>query len=128
MSEKKRQALIVVGHGSHFSGKSAAPVFAHVQRLRERALFDEVVPAFWKEEPSLREVIRTVNAHEVVIVPLFISEGYFTEKVLPRELGLAQAAPNSVSWIDGKRVIYAAPVGTHPAMTSVLFCRREHVR
>ena len=127
MSEKKRRALIVVGHGSHFSGKSAAPVWAHVQALRERRLFDEVVPAFWKEEPSLREVIRTVNAHEVVIVPLFISEGYFTERILPRELGLAQATANTVSWIDGKRVIYGAPVGTHPAMTSVLLARARQI-
>lgn len=119
----------MVGHGSHFSGDSAAPVFAHVEALRERAffLFDEVVPAFWKEEPSLREVIRSVNAHEVVIVPLFISEGYFTEQILPRELGLAQATANTVSWIDGKRVIYGAPVGTHPAMTSVLEARARHI-
>ena len=127
MNIKKRRALIVVGHGSHFSGNSAAPLFAHVQVLRERGLFDEVVPAFWKEEPSLREVIRSVNAHEVVIVPLFISEGYFTQQVLPRELGLAQGTPNTVSWVDGKRVIYGAPVGTHPAMTEVLEARAQPV-
>jgi sirohydrochlorin cobaltochelatase len=29
-----------------------------------------------------------VEADEVYVVPLFISEGYFTEEVIPRELGL----------------------------------------
>jgi sirohydrochlorin cobaltochelatase len=120
MTQTKRRALVLVGHGSHLNGDSAAPVFAHVAALRALNLFDEVVPAFWKEEPSLREVIRATNAHEIIVVPLFISDGYFTEQVIPRELGLVRPTPNTISFIDGKHVIYTLPVGTHPAMTSVV--------
>lgn len=122
-----RRALIVVGHGSHLNGESATPLLAHLAHLRPLASFEEVVPAFWKEEPSLRDVIRATPAHEAVVVPLFISEGYFTEQVIPRELGLTQPEANRASWVGETRVLYAAPVGTHPTMTAVIEARAHEV-
>jgi sirohydrochlorin ferrochelatase len=46
---------------------------------------------FWKEEPSLRDVLFLFDPEsirEVYVVPNFISEGYFTQTVVPRELEL----------------------------------------
>jgi len=79
------QALVIAAHGSHLNAGSSQPTFDHADTIRAVGAFDEVRESFWKEEPSFREVLRTVDAEEVYVVPLFISEGYFTEQVIPRE-------------------------------------------
>lgn len=118
------QALIIIGHGSHLHAESSAPVYAHAAALRRTGAFDEVRECFWKEEPSMREVFDLVEAEDVYVVPLFISEGYFTEEVIPRELGLAGPAP-SVTHKLGKTIRYTKPVGTHPSMADMILRRAE---
>src|SRR5690606_3695889 len=76
----------------------------------------EVHSCFWKEEPSLREVLRMVESDEIYVVPHFISEGYFTRKVIPRELELE----GPLTLRDGRTIKYCLPVGSHPHMTEVL--------
>ena len=84
-------ALVLVGHGSTLNADSAAPTYQHADELRRRGLFAQVLEAFWKQEPAICAVLRGVFAPRVFIVPLFISEGYFTEEVIPRELGFCAA-------------------------------------
>lgn len=62
------------------------------------------------------EVLARVRSPEIFIVPNFISEGYFTRTVLPREFGLA----GPVTERDGRRIRYCRPVGSHPSMTGAL--------
>ena len=134
------EALVIVAHGSHLNAESSTPTFAHADTIRATGAFDEVREGFWKEEPPFREVLRTVESDEVYVVPLFISEGYFTEQVIPRELRLAEWDP--AQWdSDGtsathttltptdvdKRVHYCGPVGTHDAMSDVIVQRAESV-
>jgi sirohydrochlorin cobaltochelatase len=118
------QALIVIAHGSHLNADSSAPVYAHAAAIRRTGAFDEVRECFWKEEPSMREVFDLVEADEVYVVPLFISEGYFTEEVIPRELGL-DGPPPSVTRKLGKTIHYCGPVGTHPSMSRMILRRAE---
>mgnify|MGYP000168040844 CR=1 FL=1 len=112
------QALIVAAHGSHRNPDSATPTYDHVDAIRERGCFDQVREAFWKEAPSFRDVIRTVDADEAYIVPLFVSEGYFVDQVLPREFALGVADVTGTA--HEPEIIYTDPVGTHPAMTEVV--------
>lgn len=118
------QALIIIGHGSHLNAESSAPVYRHAEAIRRTGAFGEVRECFWKEEPSMREVFDLVEAGEVYVVPLFISEGYFTEEVIPRELGLDGPAP-SVTRKLGKTIRYCGPVGTHPSMGGMILRRAE---
>jgi sirohydrochlorin cobaltochelatase len=120
------RALVIVGHGSHLNAESSAPVYAHAARIRAAGLFDEVRECFWKEEPSMREVFDLVEAEEVYVVPLFISQGYFTEEVVPRELGLSGAAPSTTER-GGRTVHYCQPIGTHPWMTEMILRRAEEI-
>ena len=137
---KTGQALVVVAHGSHLNPESSTPTYRHADTVRETGAFDEVKTAFWKEEPHFREVLRTVESEEVYVVPLFISEGYFTEQVIPRELRLdgwdveqwgsdgTSATHTTVTATDtGQRVHYCGPAGTHDAMTDVIVRRAETV-
>jgi sirohydrochlorin cobaltochelatase len=134
------QALVIVAHGSHLNPDASTPTYEHADTIRESGVFDEVATAFWKEEPSFREVLRTLESDEVYVVPLFISEGYFTEEVIPRELRLddwdveewdsdgtsATHATLEADDVD-KTVHYCGPVGTHDAMTDVIVRRAETV-
>jgi sirohydrochlorin cobaltochelatase len=117
------KALVIVGHGSHLNEDSSLPVYEHAARIRERFCdeYDEVVECFWKEEPSMRHVLDTVEADDVCVVPAFISEGYFTQQVIPRELGLVGAVTHK----DGKIVRYAGPLGMFEGMTDVILERVE---
>jgi sirohydrochlorin cobaltochelatase len=119
-------ALLVIGHGSTLNADSAAPTYQHVDELRRRNLFAQVQEAFWKQEPYVAQVLRGLFAPRVFIVPLFISQGYFTEEVLPRELGLCRPGETDFPRTQkrsGQTLFYAGPVGTHPSMTAVLLAR-----
>lgn len=134
------QALVIAAHGSHLNPDSSTPAFEHADRIRKHGRFDEVRVAFWKEEPSFREVLRTVRAEEVFVVPLFISEGYFTEQVIPRELRLAgwdvadwdsdgtSAEHATLTATDVEKTVhYCGPVGTHDSMADVIIQRAQTV-
>jgi sirohydrochlorin cobaltochelatase len=116
----------VLGHGTTLNDQSAAPVHQHVEELRRRRIFREVQPAFWKQEPHVQKVLAQTSAPRVFIVPLFISEGYFSTEVIPRELGfhfpdrLTLATPTA-------RLFYCHPIGSHPDMTKVILARAEGV-
>jgi len=116
-------ALVIVGHGSTENPDSSTPYFDHADEIRKRGIFAEVHLCFWKEEPSMREIYYMVESEEVFVVPDFISEGYFTQEVIPRELELEGKTTN----IHGKTVHYCAPVGIHHSMTARLIERAESV-
>lgn len=116
-------ALLLLGHGSTLNADSSAPTYQHAEELRRRKIFAEVHVGFWKEEANFRQALRQVRANEVYVVANFISSGYFTEQVIPRELGLTGA----VTSLAGKQVGYCAPVGLHPAMTDALLRKAQEV-
>lgn len=120
---KPDSALLIVGHGSTENPDSSAPYFAHASEIRERGIFREVHCCFWKEEPSMREARFLIDADEVFVVPDFISEGYFTREVIPRELGLD--GPTTGRF--GKTWHYTLPVGVHASMTGLLLHRAREV-
>jgi sirohydrochlorin cobaltochelatase len=127
MVSKSDSALVIVGHGSTVNPDSSAPTLAHAAEIRRRKLFAEVACAFWKEEPSLRDALFLFDpksVREVSVVPNFISEGYFTQTVVPRELelnGRVTERSNGQIWK------YCEPVGNHPAMTELLLKRAGEV-
>ena len=69
------------------------------EEISRRGIFGEVHCAFWKEEPSLRQVWHMIERDDVYVVPNFISEGYFTRTVIPRELEL-QGAVTAARYSD----------------------------
>ena len=113
------RALVLAGHGSHLSANSSAPVHQHAAQIRASGAFDEVHVAFWKEEPSLSRALDGCSAADVTVVPIFISSGYFTNEVIPREMQLR----GPVTCRDGQLIRYTEPVGAHPALARVVVQR-----
>ena len=134
----KDATLVLVGHGSTLNAESAAPTRLHADELRRRGIFADVIEAFWKQEPCIAAVLRGAFTPRVFVVPLFISEGYFTEEVIPRELGMPRIGANNFGRVlertppascgfECQRVFYCGPVGTHDSMTNVLRARAHDV-
>ncbi len=117
-------ALVVLGHGTTQNENSAAPVRQHAAELRRRNLFATVREAFWKQEPQIKTVLAGLSAPRVFIVPLFISEGYFSDEVIPRELGFAE---NWKLETENSEIFYCSPVGTHESMTNVILARARGI-
>lgn len=123
-------ALVLLGHGSLRSAEAAAPVYEHAEALRRRRLFAQVLEGFWKLEPSIAGVLRGVYAPRVFLVPVFISEGYFTQEVLPRELGLRASRGGESQGVHRRgpqTLVYTRPIGTQPAMVNVVLDRAREV-
>ena len=123
MIPKPDSALIIVGHGSTVNPDSSAPTFEHAEEILRRGQFGEVHCAFWKEEPSLRQVLHMVDREDVYVVPNFISEGYFTRTVIPRELELDGALTQR----GGRTIKYCEPAGNHARMTELLLHRAAQI-
>src|SRR5499427_6004094 len=127
MKPKDKTALLIVAHGSTVNPDSSAPTLAHAAEIRRRKVFVDVECAFWKEEPSLRDALFLFDPksiREVYVVPNFISEGYFTQTVVPRELGLDGRVTKRS---NGQIWRYCEPVGNHPLMTELLLKRARNV-
>jgi sirohydrochlorin cobaltochelatase len=109
-------ALLLLGHGSTLNADSSAPTYQHAEEIRRRGIFAEVHVAFWKEEPNFRQALRQTHRRRIYVVPNFISSGYFTEQIIPRELGLTGPA----TLLGDQEIFYCEPVGLHATMTEAL--------
>ena len=143
---------MVLGHGTTQNAESSVPVFQHAAELRRRKIFAEVREAFWKQEPQVKQVLAGLSTPRIFIAPLFISEGFFSNDVIPRELGFIRRfkqagddspSPGGEGRGEGERKdyisevhshplsfkteksewFYCQPVGTHSRMTEVLLAR-----
>jgi sirohydrochlorin cobaltochelatase len=125
---KPDAGLLIVGHGSTVNPDSSSPTLAHAAEIRRREIFAEVQCAFWKEEPSLRDarfLFDPKTIRKVCVVPNFISEGYFTQTVIPRELELNGKVVTRRP--DGQTWYYGEPVGNHSLMTELLVERAREI-
>ena len=127
MPSDSSSALLIVGHGSTVNPTSSTPTVTHTADIRRRRVFADVACCFWKEEPSLRDALvffRDPAIREVYVVPNFVSEGYFTQTVIPRELemdGRTTRRPNGQQWH------YCPPVGSNSSITELLLRRARDV-
>jgi sirohydrochlorin cobaltochelatase len=116
-------ALLLLGHGSTLNADSSAPTYQHAEKIRRRGIFAEVHVGFWKEEPNFAQALRQAHSRRVFVVPNFISSGYFTEQIIPRELGLT----GPITRLGEQEIFYCEPVGLHPSMTEALLRRAGEV-
>jgi sirohydrochlorin cobaltochelatase len=115
-------ALILAGHGSHISPNTAGLVWTLVDQLRAMNVADEVTAAFWKEMPSFHTVFQSLSATDITVVPLFTAQGYFTQTVIPAEMGLTGA----ITIRDGKTIRYTRTLSEHPYLGQVVRQRVEN--
>jgi sirohydrochlorin cobaltochelatase len=119
----KQAALVLAGHGSARNPDSRLPTERLAAEIAARGLFAEVAACFLKEPPFIDEALSLVSAREVYVVPNFAGAGHITRSELPRALGLV----GPLTRRDGRRIHYAEPVGSHPAIPGLLRKRIEAI-
>lgn len=111
----ERTGVLLVAHGSARSPDAALPVLELARGLRRRG-FSEVRTGFWKEEPFLHQVLDTLLSSRIVVLPVFLAEGYFSRVVVPRELGLAYGRNRR----NGRDVRLLPPLGASARMDDLV--------
>ena len=107
------RAVILAAHGSRRQIQAGTIVQEHARRLQADHGFHQVAVAFRQGEPSFSEVMDFITGPEVVVVPFFSAPGYFSQKVLPRDL-------SSNRRYSQLRVEFTDPVGTHPQIPALV--------
>lgn len=116
-------AIILIGHGSARQPDSARPILALAEALRARGPWTEVAAAFMKQEPRLSDALDRVTARRVVIVPVFAGKGYYTDALIPREMGL----DGPLTRRGGRTLVMTPPVGCDPRIPGLMACRADGV-
>jgi sirohydrochlorin cobaltochelatase len=113
--------LILAAHGSHISPNTAGIVWHYVDVLRQRGIADEVTACFWKEQPHLSHVLKTMASNIIVIVPIFTATGYFSQRIIPTEMELSGITTRR----DGRIIHYTRTLGEHPSLKRIVQQRIE---
>jgi len=112
----KDTAVILAGHGSTKNRDSSRHTRETAKRLQKRGIFKEVRAGFWKESPSFQEVFHGLEAKEAVVVPWFLTRGYFVEKVLAEQFS---ATPIPTRIVE--------PLGSRPEIVQLMKKRAERL-
>jgi sirohydrochlorin cobaltochelatase len=116
--------LAVVGHGTKRNENSAKAIEYHAGRIRDGGRFAEVRALFMDEEPEVDDVTDHFESEDIVVVPLFIADGYHTQEDIPEDMGIADDGGYPVpARLDGHDVWYAGAIGTEPLMADVVLER-----
>ncbi len=130
-------ALLLIAHGSTVNAQSSELTRRLTRRLDSRKLFAEVACAFKLEEPYISDTLKELSSKRVFAAPITISEGQFTEEIIPFHLGLCTKGQcdcpvgecnyPSQAMVNGKEIVYCRPIGTHKSMTDVLLGRAKEI-
>jgi sirohydrochlorin cobaltochelatase len=88
--------------------------------------FEEVEALFMDEAPEVDDVTEFFGSEDVVVVPLFVADGYHTQEDIPEDMGLTEdyrTGWETPAEVDGHRIWYAGAVGTEALTADVLIER-----
>lgn len=112
------RTLVLVGHGTADTHRPDPTISDHADAIRETGRFERVATGYVYGTPTIEETISSCQT-EAIVVPLFMSAGYYTQEVIPERLADVPAPPESIT--------YTPPVGTHPDLTNVIRRQAETV-
>ena len=126
--------LFIAGHGTEKNENSRKPVERQVELIRAQKIYAEVHAIFLEESPRISDCYLLAKTKNVVVVPLFISDGLHTQEDIPVLLGEVKriveqrVAAGQPSWRNpteknGKLVWYSSAVGNDPGMADVILER-----
>jgi sirohydrochlorin ferrochelatase len=106
--------LLLAAHGERRAEADNAGVVRLSRSLAEKGVAVEIGFGFIKGSPTVDEAITALMSQEVLVYPLFLSDGYFTRVALPRLLEQAKQQ-------DATRTINVLPpLGLDPALADVI--------
>ncbi len=88
-------ALLIVAHGERGGLGDDRLVHDLAGSLAKSSRFSTVQGCFISKEPSLKHAFEKLSPGPVTVYPLFMSDGYFVRRAIPRSLGLNASAPDA---------------------------------
>lgn len=105
-------ALILVAHGERGGAGDNGTVRAHAERLAQSAPFRHVGVGLLNGRPGLDDALAGAGSCEAVhVFPFLMSEGYFTDTVIPQRLRSGRSP---------RRCILHRPLGVSRALTPLI--------
>ncbi|NLL94196.1 MAG: hypothetical protein GX224_00295 [Thermoplasmatales archaeon] len=115
-----KTAIMIAAHGSiSKNNESAAELQAKL--LSEKG-FENVYPCYkGYTKPYIQDTLAELDAKgfgRIVVVPLFMAPGYYSDKVLPKRLGLPEGVKEGTS-PGGAKIVVTDPIGIHPMAAKI---------
>lgn len=85
-------ALVLAAHGNRGEDTSNDETLRHAAALAGEAAFGSVSAGFLKGEPLIEDAMRLAaeaDAQQTLVYPLFMADGYFTQRLLPQRIEAA---------------------------------------
>jgi sirohydrochlorin cobaltochelatase len=105
--------LLLAAHGERPDADNAA-VARLARRLADKGVAAEIGLGFIKGSPLVDEAIGALLSRDVVVYPLFLSDGYFTRVALPRLIEQAKQRDTT------RAISILPPLGLDPALADVI--------
>jgi len=123
----KDAALLIAAHGSPGSRGGQTSSRKHTASLANLGLFADVRAGFLTENPFANDVLNSLDAAEVYVVPNMTANGYIATQKLPQALGLTGKVTERIGPQGHQRIILTEPVGTHPLISRIIANRVKGV-
>lgn len=107
-------ALLLAAHGERRNGADNEGTLQLAAALAERAAASAVEIGFLKGSPSIAEAVQRLSGYDLLVYPLFLADGYFTRKLLPRQLEEAGAFGR------GRATCLLPPLGLDPTLADLI--------
>jgi sirohydrochlorin cobaltochelatase len=106
--------LLLAAHGERRADADNAIVARLARSLADKGVAAEIGFGFIKGSPTVDEAIAALLSRDVLVYPLFLSDGYFTRVAVPRLLEQAkqQDATRTISMLP--------PLGLEPKLVDVI--------
>ncbi len=114
-------ALVLVAHGDRGGSEPNRVLLEQAHRVAGRGTFATVRAGVLNGEPSIEAALAGLDGHEIVVFPFFMSDGYFTGRLVPDRL---DAVVRREGW---RPPLILPPLGLHPGLVDILLAmtRRE---
>jgi sirohydrochlorin ferrochelatase len=117
---RRGTALLLAAHGERRAGSANDGLSRLAARLRARRLAGATGFGLVKGAPSIGEAVRACDAGELIVYPLFLSDGYFARVRLPQLL--AEAASD----LPALKLHVLPPLGLAPGLASLIADAMAH--
>jgi sirohydrochlorin ferrochelatase len=109
-----RFGLLLAAHGERRTDSDNGVVVRLARNLADKGVAAEIGFGFIKGSPTVDEAIGALSPRDIVVYPLFLSDGYFTRVALPR---LVEEARRQDA---GRAICILPPLGLEPALADVI--------
>lgn len=132
--DPRKEALLLVGHGSDWPGcqeRWEKLLRRMTFRLQNRYAFAAAGYATLRPDTLREQVVALSEKGEVIVLPLFVSQGYFTRKAIPARLAELSYRYNGSAYLPHPLIADWIAQSIRMALVTDLFTQRsvyEHGR